>query len=754
MTQLDFASLPNDKRIEIASSVRKQMEFSDLLSAIWRRKLWIVLAVFVSVVITFLIVQRITPLYSAESLIMLEDRESNIVNVEEVIAKLPVDSAAIESEIQVLSSRDLISKLVTQLNLERDSEFNSELRPPTKLEAFTDRLKNLLRALVGGREEDAVEEVNDGLDVDVVKSVAKRFDINQKKQSRVIGVEFLSEHPAKAALIANTFSELYVFEQRNSKLEATRAATELLNERIAQLRDKVSESEQTVERFRTESGLLGAKGETLLSQQIAEINNQLVAAKSMAADAAVRVERMQAERATAAGVGSISEVMESTLIRSLREQEVQLTRRRAELSSEYGPQHPTMVNLNTEMANLRGSINAEIANIVQRIENEHITAQARVATLEQRLSDLEQRTAEANSAEVKLRDLEREAEANRALLNTFLTRAKETSYQEDIDIQQPDARIVSRATVPKDPSSPNKRINLMLAALAAVFISLVMILMLEHLDTRLYSGEQAEQLLGISTYGMVPKIKTTMRLGKEKTRQVVNTVLEQPFSHLAESVRSAASSILLSESASNCKTVLITSALPEEGKSTMATALGCTLARMGRKVIIVDTDLRLPSFHDIFNVERTPGLGDLLMNEAQLVDVVHKDRDSGADFICSGKLSFYRPDILSTMDYTLAKLSRVYDVVLLDTAPIMAVSDAKFLSAKADMTILVIHWAKTPLTVVRTAIKQIKISGGRVTGTLLSMVDFRKLAQYRYGDSYTGQAKQYYASISQTSHAT
>ncbi len=749
MTQLDISNLPNDRSMEIAQPAGRQIDFQDLVAAIWRRKLWIILAVLISVVIAFLAVQHVTPLYSAEALVMLEDRESNIVNVEEVIAKLPVDTAAIESEIEVLSSRDLVSQLVTQLNLEQDPEFNSDLRPPERLDVFKSRIEALLGLSSDDENKGVVEEI--GVDQDVAKSVAKRFDIGQKKRSRVIGVEFLSEDPVKAALIANTFSELYIYQQRSSKLDATRAATSMLNERIAQLRDRVAESEQAVEQFRAESGLLGAKGETLIAQQVAEINNQLVAARSIAADATVRVERMQAERQTSAGAESISEVMESALIRGLKEQEAQLRRRRAELSAEYGSRHPLMININTEIANLSGSINTAVVSIIQRIENEATTAQARVEALEQRLAETKERTVEANSAEVQLRALEREAEANRALLNTFLARAKETSYQEDIDIQQADARIVSRATAAKDPSSPNKKIVLLLAVLASGFISMLVILILEQLDTRIYSGEQAEQLLGISTYGMVPMLNAPLRSSKHSSKRVVNNIIEQPLSHLADSVRSTASSILLSDGENSRKTVLITSALPQEGKSTMAAALGCTLARMGHKVIIVDTDMRLPSIHDIFEVDRTPGLGELLMKQVPLIDVIGKDPVSGVDYICAGKLSLNRPDILSTVDSTLKKLANVYDVVLLDSAPIMAVSDAKFLSAKTDMTIMVIRWAKTPLTVVKSALKQINKSGGRVAGIALSMVNFRKLAKYRYGDSYTGQAKQYYASIKQTS---
>ncbi len=751
MTQLDISNLPNDRRMEIAQPAGRQIDFQDLVATIWRRKLWIVLAVFISVVIAFLVVLRVTPLYSAEALVMLEDRESNIVNVEEVIAKLPVDTAAVESEIEVLSSRDLVSQLVTQLNLEQDPEFNSDLRPPDRLDVFKSRIEALLGLSSDDENEGVVEEI--GVDQDVAKSVAKRFDIGQKKRSRVIGVEFLSEDPVKAALIANTFSELYIYQQRSSKLDATRAATSMLNERIAQLRDRVAESEQAVEQFRAESGLLGAKGETLIAQQVAEINNQLVAARSIAADATVRVERMQAERQTSAGAESISEVMESALIRGLKEQEAQLRRRRAELSAEYGSRHPLMININTEIANLRDSINTAVVSIIQRIENEATTAQARVEALEQRLAETKERTVEANSAEVHLRALEREAEANRALLNTFLARVKETSYQEDIDIQQADARIVSRATAAKDPSSPNKKIVLLLAVLASGFISVLIILILEQLDTRIYSGEQAEQLLGISTYGMVPMLNAPLRSSKHSSKRVINNIIEQPLSHLADSVRSTASSILLSDGENSRKTVLITSALPQEGKSTMAAALGCTLARMGRKVIVVDTDMRLPSIHDIFEVDRTPGLGELLMKQVPLIDVIGKDPASGIDYICAGKLSLNRPDILSTIDSTLKKLANVYDVVLLDSAPIMAVSDAKFLSAKTDMTIMVIRWAKTPLTVVKSALKQINKSGGRVAGIALSMVNFRKLAKYRYGDSYTGQAKQYYASIKQTSRA-
>ena len=530
--------------------------------------------------------------------------------------------------------------------------------------------------------------------------------------------------------------------QLEAKFEATQRANTWLNERVSELREKVEAAETAVEQFRQESGLLQGKGETLTSQEVAELNTQLILARSARAETEARLRQVQSLVDSPEGADTASEVLDSQLIQRLREQQAGLERRVAELSNEYGELHPRMVSLRAEEQDLQQKIEGEVGKIVQGLRNEVGIARARERSLTRSLDQLKERAAEANQDSVQLRALEREAEANRTLLATMLARDKEIGSQDGLHVQQADARIISNADVPTKPSFPKIKIAMGLVFLGSGVVAMLLVLLLELLDSGFRSGEQIERITGASSLGFVPKLT-----GKS-AKSPQNYVVERPKSSLGEAIRTLNWSISLTSPENPPKIVLVTSALPEEGKTTTAVCLARIQALGGKKTLIIDADTRRPGVHSAFGIENSPGLVDILSGQAYFSDVSHTDEESGARVLPAGTPAPNSPDLLGSeaMVKLLHRLSHTHDLIVIDSPPVMAASDAQILSQKVDATVFVVRWAKTRREVVKLALQRLGSVGGRLAGVLLTMVDVKQHAKYSFGDSgaYYGHLQKYY----------
>ncbi len=728
----------------------EDVDLREVLRKIWRRKGIIFATVVVLTTLTGIALFQMTKLYTAETLVMIETRGSNIVGIEAVLTGMSADAEAIESEIEVIRSRGLAEKTIKKLKLDQNPEFNETLRPKRFLADLLDLNqfvpKEWLDVLLGRTDEIVLspEEIEAKKRVRIIDNFLTRLNIAPKGRSRVIGIGFTSENPETASKVANTLADLYIVEQLEVKFEATRRANEWLNSRISGLREKVDASGRAVEEFRRKSGLIESSGVTLAGQQLSELNTQMVLTRTKRAEAEARLRQVIGLVSSPGGVDSAAEVLQSGLIQRLREQEAEVQRKVAELAVEYGERHPKMINARAEVRDIEKKIQSEVNKIVKGLENEVGIAKAREASMVKSLEELKQEVGQSNRATVKLQALERESTADRTLLETFLSRFKETSAQEDVNIQQADARIISFADVPDKHSFPKRTLILALTFVGSFSIGLLLVFIVERLDNGFRSGEQIEKLTGVSVLGLVPVLSGLSKIGKAPE----SYILERPASAFGESIRTLHTSVLLSHLDEPPKSILITSSLPKEGKTTIASCLARMQAMAGRRTVIIDTDFRRPSVHRAFGIAEQPGLVELLAGEVQLEDVVQTDEASGAHVISSGTSAPNPSNILASdhMKRLLDSLAQTYDLIILDSPPVMAVSDARILSNMADVTVFVVRWAETRREVVNAGLKQIISSSGRLAGVVLSMVDVRKHARYGYSDSgvYYGSVKKYY----------
>ena len=326
----------------------------------------------------------------------------------------------------------------------------------------------------------------------------------------------------------------------------------------------------------------------------------------------------------------------------------------------------------------------------------------------------------------------------------MLSRQKETMSQEDIDFQQPDARVISPADIPIEPSFPQTGITLGLVFLASLIIGMMVILILELLDGGFRSSEQLERATGIPSLGFVPQTGVPKDFDS-----LPSYVAGHPNTAFAESIRTLNWTLGLAYPEGRPKRILVSSALPEEGKTTIATCLATVQSAAGEKVLLIDGDTRRPSCNEILAMDRDPGLTDVLMGTAQLEDALQTCEWSGLTVLAAGRPSPNISTLLAStkLEALLDVLDKEYDLIVIDSPPILAAADARILAKHDHATFVVVRWAKTRRQTVRLAVQQLDATGAPIAGTLLSAVDARKHAQYGYGDSgvYAGNLEKYYA---------
>lgn len=720
-----------------------QISFRRLFGTIWRRKWVVIITTLLFVGGAYAILTRLTPIYSANAKVMLDARETNVVELEDVISGIPADSKYVQGEVAIIMSNQLLARVVDKLRLDRDREFNPTLRKKSFIRGWREEamaslpLDLRLMLGMGGRGPVDPELAKEAERLAIIRSLRRAVSAYQEGKSLVITIAVDSRSPRKAALIANQIADQYLVDQLEAKFEATRRATSWLNERVADLKARVAVAEAAVESYKERQSVSGGQSAEITTQQLGELNTQLVAARAELAQVRARYTQVQSI-IKRQGLAAAGDVLSSPLILTLRTQSADLVRQQVELGQTYGERHPNMIAVRAKIKDVRDAIASEVRKIVTGLNNEVGVARARVNTLDSSLKGLEKRATTISKQSVQLRQLEREASANRLIYENFLARFKETSEQEAI--QQADARVISSAQPPQNPAKPKKRIIFAMVGVLGFLIGLGLIFLLESLNNTFRTAVEMEARSGLPVLASLP------RFGRHRRRsQVLSYVQDKPNSALAEGIRNLRTAVLLSNIDRPPKTIMLTSSLPGEGKSTTCILLAYLTVQMGKSAIIVDCDIRRPTLHNTFGVHDGPDIIAALDGSAPLHKVIREDHETGLHILPAIRSASQAADILSSRRFTqlIEDLQSRYDLVLLDTPPALLVSDAAVVGKYADATVYVVRWDKTPREAALQGMRQLSELGINLSGTVLSLVDRAqeaKYAYYNYGYGYGSYA--------------
>lgn len=719
-----------------------------ILTMLWQRRWTILGVVALFVGVAWGILSQVTPTYTASTKVLIEGRKTRIVDLQEVLSTLQPQMATVFSEVEVLSSDTLARRVADSLNLYNDPQFNPSLLHPreSRLGGTLIDMTSDLWTTIFGRAitvEPSPQEREAAMRAAVIARVRSGLTVEAIRQSLVIKLTYRSPDPVRAAQIVNAYAEAYIEQQLETKFEAVRRASMWLHSRMADLRTTVQTSEAAVEAYRSASGLVGTRGGQLATQQkLTELNSQLVMVKSKRSEQAARVARVEAALRSGRSVDARDEVLASPLIARLKEQEATLSRQLSEQSSLYGARHPQIQKTQSELSDLRRKIEGEIQTQIQSLRNELDVLREREQGLEAEARSLEAKVLDQNKAEVRLRELEREAQANRAIYETFLSRMKETGEQEQI--QQADARIISQAEPPRAPSAPRRTQILALAGAVGLLVGAGLVLVLEHYDSGIRTRDQLEATLGRTAIGMIPEIRRRL-----SGKRLEDYLVDSPASGFSEAFRMLWFTMKHLRDSSAPQVVLVTSSLPNEGKSLTALSLARTCATLGLKTLLVDGDVRRSSIAKKIGIQATCSIMDILDGTVQLADAVARDTRTPLEILPGRSRKTSEIDLMALSngaEALFAKMRSSYDLIVVDSPPVLPVADVQILAQHVDQVLFCVRWDSTPRQTAQSALQMLNDVGARIGGVLLTRVDLRRHAGYGYYDAghYYAQYRKYY----------
>lgn len=707
---------------------------TEALSILWQRKTLIGAVVAGSTALALVALQVIPPNYTAEALIALNTRSSaseQLLTTKPNVAAPPLTTVMVSTEINILESRELAGQVVDALALDRDAEFNTRLEPLP----LPNWLATAWRSLRG---EDDGSKDDYTLTVD---AVLKHLKVKSDADSFVIRIAFTSEEPRKSALIANAFTDLYIRGQREAKLAEMQLATDWITKQITQLQGDLARETGAAVRLRQKYKVspvdVREKG-VMASQQLVTLTGELALVERERAEAEASLSQARRVIKTGGATTSLTFVEESPFLQEMRREEAKILGRMAELSVGYREDSPAMSALKGQLATLRAQIDSEVGQQVERMANKAAQARAREDVLKARIDSIQNRSTQSDEAITEIEQREKLVEAKNLMLESFLSRYAELANR--AEVQEPDARIASRATAPAKPSSPKPLLFLGVAFAGSSALSVSLAFLLERFRTGFRSTRQVREALGLPSLGILPDItKLTPRVAPG------DYLVDRPESVYAEAVRSAQIAITNAREGKR-RATLITSSVPGEGKTAFAVSLGRSLALAERKVVLVDCDLRRPAVARQLAAYEVPGLSDYLRQQSSLEEIIRHDARSGLDFIASGGRTTEPQRLLEDtgLPKLFDRLFQLYDMVLVDTPPTMVAFDTALLAAFADFSLYVVEWDRTPRRAVEAGIEHLRSFGIPIGGVVLTKVDLERQRQYSDYVDFCFRSSDYY----------
>jgi Mrp family chromosome partitioning ATPase len=543
-----------------------------------------------------------------------------------------------------------------------------------------------------------------------------------KGKSRNIVLTATSESPEKAAAIANAVAAAFLENRLNVQSGHMTKITGWLDHRLTELREKMMQSEQTLEKLRTDLGQYKGMTTTLLSEQLSQITRQLIDAQAEQSATQAKFEQIQRLGKKGAEIGAADNVLASPMIRSLREQKTQLTAQRSEELTRLGPRNPDVISVNSQIAQIDRSIDAEVDRITKNASDQMKVLNSRVAALQQAKRDLEKRIDTQNEGLVSVEQLQKNAETDRKTYEAFAV------YRDKLAgltaVLPPAAELLSTATAPVNPSYPRQMTILVGVALATLLLTATLALLREHLDDRFRNSQDVEAVLGLPTLALIPRISETQRFARRLSRAGQSSV--------AEAVRYLYAEVNDEPSVETSLRVLISSSLQGEGKSTISARLAREAASNGRKTLLLDLDIRRGALNRSASRGSATQLQRLPANEDLFEPLFDTEPDTGLTRL-SFRTGLVEPFKLLYMQQFWRRLSEItgsYDLIIIDSPPILAVPDAKLIAAFADKTIFLVKWGSTKHSTASEGLRHFRTIDAKISGVVLTDVDLKKYAKY------------------------
>ncbi|MDX3969777.1 MAG: polysaccharide biosynthesis tyrosine autokinase [Bradyrhizobium sp.] len=734
------------------------------------------------------------PIFTSHAMLLIDSSKVRILQQDAPLGDLPIDAGQVETQVEILKSEGIGLSVIKELKLTEDSEFVGG--------------GGGVMGMVRGLFQSPGVQSDTALTRAALGSFLARRTVTRVGRTYVLDIGFTSLDGNRAATIANAMADAYIVDQLESKYQATRRASRWLQDRIKELRQQASDADRAVQDYKEKNNIVsvgGNSGTRLLGeQQLEELNSQLSTARASAEEAKARLERitqvLKKDVANATVDATVTDSLKSDVINRLRSNYLDLAAKESIWSTRYGPNHLAAVNLRTQMAELRRSIVDELGRIAEGYKSDYEIAKSRVDGLEQNLKNLITNSQTTNRDRLGLRDLESTAKVYHTLYDNFLQRYMEAIQQQSFPITE--ARVISAAAAPQGKSGPLTFTVLGIASFIGLALSFAAAVLREAVDQVFRTARDVESSLHVNCLAVLPSLRQAgvippraMLDAKQKAgapakkaygasddlqaaevvslaprssieagaasserkldnkqklsdggREFMRQVVDDPLSGFAEGFRSIKIAADIGGSGGTHRVIGITSTIPGEGKSTIASNLAQLIAHSGRRVMLIDSDLRNPTLSRSLMPNVKSGLIEVLNGEVDLKDVICSDDQTGLDFVPTRlKPRFaHTNEILASDEFKVLVdgLRATYDYVIVDLPPLAPVVDVRATTKIFDSYLYVIEWGKTRKGFVERQLSSAPEVYDLLLGVVLNKADVRVMG--RYEDGYGRYSGQYY----------
>lgn len=684
-----------------------------------------------------------TPRYASHASLLIESEQANVLSIEEVYGLDSSRKEYFQTQYEILRSRKVAQRVVDKLNLIDINSFNLDVHEAQKnaLQVFVDDTKLFVKSLLpflpqALNDEKTEEELAIARRRFATDVLMENLKISPLVNTQVVQIRYINEDPQLAALIANTVADMYIESYLQSKLEMTAKATAWLNESLQGLRTKLDEAERVLAEFDEKEQLVNVGGvSSLATDELQKLNNQLIEAQVVLQRNEAIYQQVNRQSVSLAELATVPDVLNHPSIQSVKREEVVAQSKVSELKEVYGPKHPVMIAANAELNSIKSSLRNQISILISGITNEYRATQLKVSALIEDIELAKVEFRQLTNLVNQRRALQRDVDINQQLYDSFFTRLKETDQLGGFE--SANARILDLAEPSIIPSEPRVGVIVIAVFLTSIAFGCFLALSIEALNSGVRSVEDIERKLGQRLLGIIPR-------APQKNKQ--DLPLRYFFgvnNHLfSEAVRTIRTSLQLLNIDKSAQTILVTSSVPKEGKSTVSINLAFAMGQLN-KVLLIDADLRKPTIGKRFDLPGfQPGLANVVSGTHTLQESIVHDEHSNVDVLCAGSLPPNPQEILASE--SLIKLMSVardaYDYIIIDSAPIQAVSDAVVLSKVSDSLVYVVKSDSTHAKVIETGLGRFVQIGHRIDGIVLNQVDINKAK--RSGE-YSGFYDQY-----------
>ena len=717
----------------------------EYLRVLIKRKFVVIACIVIIFLMVLVATLRMIPIYDAAGSIAINKMDPALISFKDSPGAADYyDPADLDTEVKILKSDLLALQVIKQLNLDKRPEFGGKGDVPSAnaIPLTTDSL-----------------QTNAGRTTALLGMFKSNLRVMLQPNTRVIDIHYSSPNKELAATIVNTLVNTYIEQNFKTKFESTMQASDWLSKQLVDLQIKVETSQEKLVKYQKEHSILGLdEKQNIITEKLDELNKELTQAESdrMSKESLYRLTQggdpdviASANSSSSAASGPMSG---SGLLDSLRGKEADLRIQVAELSTQFGPSYPKVAQLNNQLKETANQIQVEIRKMAVRVRNQYLAALQRENMLKGAMENQKQEANKLNESAIEYTLLRRDVESNRQLYEGLLEKLKEAGVT--AGLRSNNVKIVDAARVPMSPSEPNVPRNLAFALLLGVTSGIGMAFLLENLDNTVRTPEQAQLIAALPALGMIPlgsrrpSEDSGHKLSVASSKEAVELVTQsRPQSQMAESYRALRTSLLLSSLGAPPRVIMVTSAMPQEGKTTTSINTAIVLAQKGVRVLLIDADLRRPGVHKALGLGPRSGLSNVLTGSADVQQTITRSPLLPSLYILPAGTPPPNPaELLASahMRELVETLSSQYDHIVIDTPPTLSVTDAVVLSTRADAVILVIRSGKTTKQALRRARELLVRVNARVTGVLLNAVDLSSPDYYYYYEYQGKYGARYY----------